>query len=116
MLPCDAHLVEVSSGESVTSNIGTELEANLSAGSGGWPVGRSVHPERLSKGLISSYRLMNKRTFLNLVSSGILSRAVTPFSMALAGDKLSNWSGNLIYGTNRVTEATSIEQIRSFVK
>ena len=59
---------------------------------------------------------MKKRTFLNLVSSGILGRAVTPFSMALAGDKFSNWSGNLIYGTDRVTEATSIEQIRSFVK
>jgi len=59
---------------------------------------------------------MNKRTFLNLVGSGIVSRAVTSFSMALAEDKLSNWSGNLTYGTDRVTEAASIEQIRSFVK
>jgi len=59
---------------------------------------------------------MNKRTFLNLVGSGIVSRAVAPFSMAHAQEKLSNWSGNLTYGTDRVTEATSIEQVRSFVK
>ena len=59
---------------------------------------------------------MKKRTFLNLVGSGIVSRVVAPFSMAIEREKLSNWSGNLTYGTDRVTESASIEQIRSFVK
>lgn len=59
---------------------------------------------------------MNKRTFLNLLASGALSRIITPSAMAFANQKLSNWAGNLSYGTERLTEAASIEEVRSFVK
>ena len=59
---------------------------------------------------------MNKRTFLNLLASGALSRILTPSAMAFANEKLSNWAGNLTYATDRLTEAASIEEVRSFVK
>jgi xylitol oxidase len=59
---------------------------------------------------------MNKRTFLNLLASGALSRIITPSAMAFANEKLSNWAGNLTYGTDRLTGAASIEEVRSFVK
>lgn len=59
---------------------------------------------------------MNKRRFLNLLASGAASRMLPPFSADAANEKLSNWSGNLAYGTDRVTEASSVDQVRSFVK
>ena len=59
---------------------------------------------------------MKKRTFLNLMGSGLASRLLAPVCSALANEKLTNWSGNLTYGTDRVTEAASLDQIRSFVK
>jgi xylitol oxidase len=38
------------------------------------------------------------------------------FSADGANEKLSDWSGNLTYGTNRLTEAASVDHIRSFVR
>src|SRR5215472_18537067 len=38
-----------------------------------------------------------------------------PGNKQTANEKLSNWAGNLTYGTDRLSEATSVEQIRSFV-
>jgi xylitol oxidase len=58
---------------------------------------------------------MTKRTFLNLLASGTL-RITTPSALAFANQKLSNWAGNLTYGTERLTEAASIEAVRKFVK
>lgn len=58
---------------------------------------------------------MTKRTFLNLLASCTL-RIITPSALAFANQKLSNWAGNLTYGTERLTEAASIEAVRTFVK
>jgi xylitol oxidase len=38
------------------------------------------------------------------------------FSADAANEKLSNWSGNLTYGTDRLTEAASVDHVRSFVR
>ncbi len=59
---------------------------------------------------------MNKRNFLNLIGSGIVGRALAPFSAMLANEKLSNWSGNLTYGTDNVKQAASLDQVRAYVK
>jgi alditol oxidase len=52
---------------------------------------------------------MKKRTFLNLL-------AVAPFTAWADKQKLTNWSGNLTYGTDHVHEAASLEQIRAVLK
>jgi xylitol oxidase len=59
---------------------------------------------------------MNKRSFLSLLASAAASRLFTRSAMALENEKLSNWSGNLMYGTDRLTEASSLDQVRSFVR
>jgi xylitol oxidase len=59
---------------------------------------------------------MKKRTFLNLLASGAASRMLQPFPADAANEKLSNWSGNLTYSTDRVTEAATVENVRAFVK
>jgi xylitol oxidase len=59
---------------------------------------------------------MNKRTFLNLLASAAVSRIITPSAAGFAREKLSNWSGNLIYGTDHLTETASVEDVRAFVK
>ena len=57
---------------------------------------------------------MKKRTFLNLLASAAVGRIIHPSAMAFANEKLSNWSGNLIYGTDLLTEAASVEEVRRF--
>jgi xylitol oxidase len=37
-------------------------------------------------------------------------------SWAAAGEKLTNWAGNFEFGTDNVTSAASLEQVRDFVK
>jgi xylitol oxidase len=59
---------------------------------------------------------VNKRTFLNLLASGAASRMLAPSAMAMANEKLTNWSGNLTYGTRQLTETASIERVQSFVR
>lgn len=59
---------------------------------------------------------MNKRSFLNLLASGAVGPIFTRPAAALEREKLTNWSGNLTYGTDRLTEASSIDQIRFFVR
>jgi xylitol oxidase len=59
---------------------------------------------------------MKKRTFLNLLSSAIAGPVMAPVATLVAKEKLTNWSGNLTYGTDRLQEAASVEQIRSFVR
>lgn len=39
-----------------------------------------------------------------------------PFAMRGATGELTNWAGNIVYGTNRLEEAASIEQVRSIVR
>src|SRR5215469_8822785 len=59
---------------------------------------------------------MNKRSFLSLLASAAASWPLTRSAMALDNEKLANWSGNLTYGTDRLTEASSLDQVRSFVR
>ncbi|HEX4809104.1 MAG TPA: D-arabinono-1,4-lactone oxidase [Bryobacteraceae bacterium] len=59
---------------------------------------------------------MNKRTFLNVFSSAIASPFLGRLSRLVAMDRLSNWSGNIVYSTDHVHEAASIEQIRSLLR
>src|SRR5438034_4672828 len=59
---------------------------------------------------------MNKRTFIKLFSALIASPAISPFLTWAAKDKLKNWAGNLEYSTDRLYSASSLEQVRSYVK
>jgi xylitol oxidase len=59
---------------------------------------------------------MNKRTFLKLLSGTLAGPVVAPIYAWMAKQKLTNWAGNLTYGTDRLRDATSVEQIRSFLR
>src|SRR3981189_557528 len=59
---------------------------------------------------------MNKRTFIRLFSAMIASPAILPLCARTTKDKLTNWAGNLEYGTDRLYSANSLEQIRSYIK
>src|SRR5436309_9330156 len=59
---------------------------------------------------------MNKRAFIKLFSALIASPAISPFLTWAAKDKLKNWAGNLEYSTDRLYSASSLEQVRSYVK
>jgi xylitol oxidase len=59
---------------------------------------------------------MNKRTFIKLSSAMMASPILSPLLNAMPDEKLKNWSGNLEYGTDRLYSATSLEQVREFVK
>jgi xylitol oxidase len=59
---------------------------------------------------------MNKRSFIKLSLAMIAGRAMP---IALAGqtsDRLKNWAGNLEYGTDRLYSATSLGQVRDYVR
>jgi FAD/FMN-containing dehydrogenases len=57
---------------------------------------------------------VKKRTFLNLLSAAFASPALEP--LLPAQEELANWARNLTYSTSRLHEATSVEQVRSFVR
>jgi xylitol oxidase len=59
---------------------------------------------------------VNKRAFLNLLSAAMVSPAAAPLLAWMAKKKLTNWAGNLTYSTDRLEEATTIEQVRSIVR
>jgi alditol oxidase len=63
---------------------------------------------------------MNKRTFIKLSSAVAASPVLSPLLSWAAGDKLAdkltNWSGNFEFSTDKVTNASSLEQVRNFVK
>ncbi len=59
---------------------------------------------------------MNKRTFIRLFSALMASPLISPLLARAAKDKLTNWAGNLEYGTDRLYSANSLEQVRSYVK
>ena len=59
---------------------------------------------------------MLKRTFLQLLSAALASPVVAPLCSWAEKKKLTNWAGNLTYGTDRLQEAASVEQIRSVVR
>jgi alditol oxidase len=59
---------------------------------------------------------VNKRTFLNLLSTTIASPVIGPLSAWADEQKLTNWAGNLVYGTQRLREAASEDQLRSLLR
>src|SRR6267143_5148545 len=59
---------------------------------------------------------MNKRTFFKLVATGIAIPAVSRLLTWAGAERLKNWAGNLEYSTDRLYAATSIEQVRDYVK
>ena len=59
---------------------------------------------------------MLKRTFLQLLSTALASPVVAPWCSWAEKKKLTNWAGNLTYGTDRLKEAASIDQISSVVR
>ncbi len=58
---------------------------------------------------------MRKRTFLKLLSAGVASPVAQSLSALPATEKLTNWAGNLTYGTDRLQEAATVDQIRSLL-
>lgn len=58
---------------------------------------------------------MNKRTFIKLSSAMVASPILAPLLNAMPDEKLTNWAGNIEYGTERLCSATSVEQVREFV-
>jgi len=58
---------------------------------------------------------VKKRTFLNLLSTAIASPAIASLSAWAEKQKLTNWAGNLTYATDRVHEASSVDDVRSFI-
>ena len=59
---------------------------------------------------------MHKRTLLKLLSTTLASPLIEPLSAWMANEKLTNWAGNVTYATDRLREAASVEQIRSFLR
>jgi xylitol oxidase len=59
---------------------------------------------------------MNKRTFLKLSSAVMASRFVSPLFAWMPTEKLTNWSGNLEYSSQQLTQGTSLEQVQEFVR
>lgn len=59
---------------------------------------------------------MEKRTFLKIASALAATPLVSRLLTWAAPEKMTNWAGNLQYGTDRLYSAQSLEQVRQFVK
>src|SRR5579864_4816160 len=59
---------------------------------------------------------VNKRSFLKLFSAMITARVFSPLLGFARMEKLTNWAGNLVYSTERLHSANSVEDVRAFVK
>ena len=59
---------------------------------------------------------MNKRTFFKLLAMLVSNRAISPVFAWAAGERLTNWAGNIVYGTERLYSASSLQQVRDYVK
>ncbi|WP_234647345.1 D-arabinono-1,4-lactone oxidase [Dyadobacter sp. CY356] len=59
---------------------------------------------------------MNKRTFIKLSSALMTAPLFSPLTGWATGEKLKNWAGNLEYGTTKLYQAKSTEQVSEFVK
>jgi xylitol oxidase len=59
---------------------------------------------------------MTKRAFLELVGGFVGWPALAPLAARAAGDKLTNWAGNLEYGTAKLHAARSLDNVREFVR
>ncbi len=59
---------------------------------------------------------MNKRTFIKCASATAVSTFLSRAIGWAVEPKLTNWAGNLEYGTGRLYAATSLEDVQKFVK
>src|ERR1700687_69938 len=59
---------------------------------------------------------MDKRTFMKLLSARLASPVISPLFAWASPEKLTNWAGNLVYSTENLYSANSLEQVREFVK
>src|SRR5215469_16395276 len=59
---------------------------------------------------------MKKRTFLKLSSVMMAGSALSPLVDWAQGEKITNWAGNLTYGTSLVHKPASIEEVRGWVR
>ena len=59
---------------------------------------------------------MNKRTFVKLLSAAVASPVVAPLLAWMTDSRLKNWAGNVEYGTEQLYSATSLDQVKQFVK
>jgi xylitol oxidase len=59
---------------------------------------------------------MNKRSFLKLCSAIVAKRAISPMFAWASAEQLKNWAGNLVYSTDRLYAANSLQQVRDYVK
>ena len=58
---------------------------------------------------------MDKRTFLKLCSA-VSTPVLSPLLAWAQGEALKNWAGNVTYGTERLTTATSLKSVQDFVR
>src|SRR5713226_3129010 len=61
-------------------------------------------------------RAMNKRTFVKLLAMMLSNRAISPMFAWATGERLTNWAGNLVYGTDRLYSPSSLQRVRDYVK
>lgn len=59
---------------------------------------------------------MDKRTFLRLFSTSVAGCFIRPRPLLEASQRLTNWAGNIVYGTERLQEAASVEQTQSILR
>jgi alditol oxidase len=59
---------------------------------------------------------LNKRTFIKFASATAVSPFLSRAFVWAVEPKLTNWAGNLEYGTERLYAATSLEDVQRFVK
>jgi len=59
---------------------------------------------------------MNKRTFVKLLAMISANRVISPMLAWSSGNRLTNWAGNLEYGTDRLYSAKSLAQIQAYVR
>src|SRR5215469_5487630 len=59
---------------------------------------------------------MNKRSFLKMISAAMTAHVLSPLMSWAWEGKLSNWAGNLAYSTERLHPASSLDDVRTFVK
>jgi alditol oxidase len=59
---------------------------------------------------------MNKRNFLKLFAAPFAPPLLSSLLTRLSPDKLTNWAGNLEYGTDRLHSANSLPDVQDYVK
>src|SRR5712692_5171316 len=61
-------------------------------------------------------RATNKRTFVKLLAMMLSNRAISPMFAWATGERLTNWAGNLVFGTDRLYSPSSLQRVRDYVK